>query len=176
MKVVNSMTVDAIAMDTNVFGHLTNYSGINRNRHINKLFRYLIKCQTSLLVDTEKKIGNEYKHHLNKPIFKCKYDKREEAYFLQYFLDPARHKPVFVDETDDLWNAIIAIVHDPNEVDQRLVYIAFCKGKLLISNDNDDIVSQKDALFEKTVGKREKGSDILNSQQAFNAIKSHDCN
>ncbi|MCY4229054.1 MAG: hypothetical protein OXF20_15475 [Gammaproteobacteria bacterium] len=166
--------MDAIAMDTNVFGHLTHYSGINKNQHINKLLKYLIKSQISLLVDKDNKILNEYKHHLNKPTFKRKYDKREESYFLQYFMDPARHKPVFVNETDDLWNAIIAIVDDPNEVDQRLVYVAFCKGKLLLSNDNEDIVSQRSLLFEKTKGKREKGSDIMNSQQAFNTILSND--
>jgi len=171
---VNSMTMDAIAMDTNVFGHLTHYSGINKNRHINELLKYLIKRRTNLLVDKDKKIWNEYKHHLNKPIFKRKYDKREEAYFLQYFLDPARHKSVFVDETDDLWNAIVAVIHDPNEVDERLVYIAFCKGKLLISNDNNDIISQRGLLLERTEGKREQGSDIVSSQQAFNSILAND--
>ena len=89
-------------------------------------------------------------------------------------MDPARHKPVCVNETDDLWNAMIAIIDDLNEVDQRLVYVAFCKGKLLVSNDNDDIISQRGLLFEKTEGKREKGSDIMDSQQAFNTILSID--
>lgn len=159
----------SIAIDTNVFGHLTSKT-LNNDKHINALLRYFINQKTSLLVDKDKKIETEYKHHLNNPELKKRYRKREEGYIMRYFMHPQRRKKVPVSK-DALWNAIHHVIpKEDEEEDRTFVYVAFVTGSIVISNDKKHIVNRRDDLKAATKTMCSYEVDVMTSKTAHNQI------
>ena len=136
----DSCAWDAVAIDTNVFEHLFNDCE-NPDKHINNLLESLQKNNTKLLVDNKSRITKEYhiriSPRLNNP------EKLNESHVLRYWLaNQETQKKIDVDEPSDLMNAIKEVVHEPNSNEDRtFIYVAFCQGKNLISNDHVHIVA-----------------------------------
>ena len=90
-KYMNKFPSDCIAIDTNVFGHLTNKLK-NADKHINDLLIYFMNQKTSLLVDENGNILKEYNRHLNRPEFRERFEGKNEAYILYYWMHPDTRK------------------------------------------------------------------------------------
>ena len=167
---MNGFPSDCIAIDTNVFGHLTNESK-NKDKHINSLLENLIKQKTSLLVDKNGNILKEYQRHLNRPKFRESYEGKDEAYILYYWMYLVTRKKVSV-MNDNLWTAVLKVIpEEQEEVDRIFVYIAFVKGRILISNDDKHIIGRRDELRDVTCNLCPEGGDVMSSKTAINQMR-----
>ena len=167
---MNQLTNDFIAIDTNVFGQLTDKS-INANRHINKLLIVLIKDNVSLLVDKSGEIFSEYKHHL-KPEKLEALQKTNEAQIMLYWMHVARKKEIIVDRSSNLWAHIHRVIPEPTEENDRIfVYVAFEKDRILVSNDFKHIINRRSDLksFYANASRSVK-ADVMCSQKAATRI------
>ncbi len=168
------MTVDFIAVDTNVFGHIHN-KNMNTENHIYKLLKSLVDLKVLLLIDDEGVIRHEYKHHIERKIERLTIDNR---IILRLWMDPQNHECVTVDESSLLWNGICAIVpeeQDKNkeEVDRIFVYVAFVKDRILISNDEKHIINNRDKLKSKAEGMDLLQADVMTSKEAHKKLEKH---
>ncbi len=171
---MNGLTCDYIAIDTNVFLHLTNEK-FNSDRHIHKLLQVPKEGENKihLLVDTNGEIFSEYGRHLLKEEFLQSRQRKNEAQIIKYWLRFAPRKPISVHKTDQLWSAIFSIIPEAKEeVDRIFVYVAFQTGRILISNDRKHIVSRRGQLKScYRNGFCSNGADVMDSQEAYNRIQ-----
>ncbi|MDA8000747.1 MAG: hypothetical protein MPL62_05530 [Alphaproteobacteria bacterium] len=138
---MKGLTNDYIAIDTNVFGHLTDTDGKNADGHINRLLTKLAQKQITLLIDVGGKILAEYNGHLDPKKLKAK-QKLNEAQLIDYWMNHAPKKRVVVDENTPLWEEISRIIWEESEENDRIfVYVAFAKGRILVSNDRKHITN-----------------------------------
>ena len=171
---MNWLAKDCIAIDTNVFSDITNRTK-NTNNHINTLLRTLMDEGAHLLVDSDNVIVNEYNRHLLKEDFLKKYVDSDEVYLLVYWMKEAPYQKIAVND-DELLAAIKKVIHEKNEhTDRILVYIAFIRGKVLISNDKRHITGEQRRadLLNSTTGIRAEGGNVMTSEQAYAVITSN---
>ena len=170
---------DAVAIDTNVFEHLLNPEH-NADKHIGRLLGYLQSNKTSLMVDNRGRITGEYSVHIM-PIIKNAKETGNEVYLLRYWIAKENQLCTTVELQDELMKEIKRVVKEPNELaDQTFVYVAFKRGRGLISNDRKHIVDgpprenkqgrRADRLLRETKRVRPDGAEILTSQEAHARI------
>lgn len=169
---MKGLTKDFIAIDTNVFGHLTS-NRYNADRHIHELLRVSSeeKGKIALLVDTGREILEEYKTHLQPKRLEAK-ERWDEAQILKYWMFHAPTKKIVVDKSGLLWKAILeAIPEQEEETDRIFVYVAFKKGRILISNDRKHIVNRRPKLMVcRKNGYCGSGADVMCSREAYGKI------
>lgn len=159
---MNGLTDDCIAIDANVFGHLTSDVG---RQHIGDMFRRLIKDAILLLVDEGGRIRSE--HQSLFPAYMKKADDiGEEGKLIRYWFASENHKAVPVNEKSELMTAIKTVVPAWKGKDRFYVYVAFKEGRILVTNDGKDIWKKRDELKRKTRKFGTKDADILTSRQA----------
>lgn len=84
---------------------------------------------------------------------------------------PVHHKCMEADTSDDLWVSILTIVQgEKEEVDRKLVYVAFHNGRTLISNDKRHIINGRDGLLQSARSMLPQGGDIMTSKEAHEAM------
>ena len=167
-----------VAIDTNVFVHLKNPEQ-NPDRHIHHLLGVLAEQEVKLLVDAGGFINHEYEEHVITMMRGSSVD-AGEVYLLQYFMDVNLQRKVAADRRDRLMAAIREVIFEPSKnPDRTFVYVAFHEGKVLISNDWEDIVfgpsnerrPRRDRLLRETRRRRPDGAEILTSQEAHATIQ-----
>ena len=167
-----------VAIDTNVFQHLLNPQD-NVNSHINRLLEYLIRQRTTLVVDEDGLIADEYKQQFERRLGESN-DTRNEIQILRYWVLLAQRHRVPVNDDDELMTRICDIIVEVSEnVDRVFVYVAFQQGTTLVSNDLRHIVRgaadesepRRERLLSSTEGLRPHGADILTSQESHAAIQ-----
>ena len=174
----NKLTSDCIAVDTNVFKNLLNPK-YNKNNHIRKIFECFIKDKISLLVDSTNKITTEYSKSLSTYIKKATHD--DNRIVLYNFYNSRKIK-VPVDLSDDLMDCITQTVPKDKGTDRFFVYVAFKKGKILITNNTQDMIlgkHKKDRTDEKRrmllkccqINKKYKGANILTSKEVSHKLQ-----
>ena len=166
---MNQLTKDLIAIDANVFERLFNPSK-NRAGHITILLTRLKDDQIHLLVDDKDKIVNEYYNRL-KPHMKGEDEKR--ILLTHYWLLPGNRKVVCVNTNDKLMVAIKGIIpvkRGKPITDRFYVYVAFKKGRILVTNDRKDIFDNREELKRKTKKFCPRDGDIMTSQQAHDRL------
>ena len=170
---------ESVAIDTNVFEHLRNPQE-NPDQHIDGLLECLIRWQTELLVDDRNRITGEYNDRITQHL-KDSDEIDNAATLLRYWFIYATHRQVELKLNDALMGSIKTVIHEPsNRTDTIFVYVAFKEGRILISNDKDDIVfgpsseggrsSRRTRLLNATKRRRPNGSDILTSTEASSHI------
>ena len=166
---------DAAAVDTNVFSHLLNPQN-NPDGHINDLLAHLFEQQVALLVDDGGRITGEYERSIT-PLIQRLDEARNERQILRYWMAFAPSRKVEVSERDDLMAGIEQVISGDAAVDRIFVYVAFKEGKVLISNDERDIVfgsdrgrgyvPRRERLLQNTQDCRPPGADILTAREAY---------
>ena len=170
----------SVAIDTNVFEHLTNPQE-NPEQHIDGLLEYLISWRTELLVDGRNRINGEYNNRIVQKL-KNSYETDNAASILKYWFIYATHRKIELKLNDRLMESIKRIIHEhTNRVDTIFVYVAFKEGKILISNDINDIVDgppserghspRRTRLQNATKKHRPNGAGILTSIEANDLVK-----
>ena len=166
---------DCVAIDTNVFLHLL-YCDRNPDQHINRLLAYLQLQDIRLISDNKGRIAGEYLHQIGPRISQSD-DMRNEIQLLRYWILYAKRLETPLDLSDQLMITIRQTIVEPTEhVDRIFVYVAFKKGKILISNDKMNIVvgppkeqgrfARRHRLLRDTKKLCPNGADILTSQEA----------
>lgn len=154
-----------IAVDTNIFEHLLN-PGVNHDAHIDKLLGKLIQLQYLLLVDSTRKIGNEYQQ-LIVPIIKNMDETRPQLPLLRHWMLPEIREVVTLVSHDALMQHIKAVVHEPAEhADRAFIYVVCKQNSTLVTNDSIHILGRRDQLLKKTRRERGKDTDIQCSVDA----------
>lgn len=158
-----------IAIDTNVFEHLLNNKDDNcpnSDAHIDKLLGALIQSQYRLLVDSTKKIANEYVQLLI-PIIKNMDETKPQKPLLLYWMETGNRQQVELDSQDTLMQRIKQVIHEQGEsVDRAFVYVA-CRGNAtLVTNDAVHISDRRSELLRNTKKFRGKVTDIQSSKNA----------
>jgi len=178
VMIMNNLTKDYITIDTNVFVHLFSEQE-NEDNHIDKLLRKLIEFEQDekimLLVDCKGRITREYYSQLQK-----KLDNEDNtsgrATLLEHWIGSENHHLVAVDFNDGLMGKINKIVPTPpkgkRNTDRILVYVAFKKYRILITNDRKDIIDCGNLIDERRKKLRrirgsKSGADILTSKEAY---------
>ncbi|MDE0119053.1 MAG: hypothetical protein OXM55_03485 [Bdellovibrionales bacterium] len=179
---MNNLVSDWIAVDTNVIQHLMDPEK-NTCCHIHKLLERFIKDEISLLVDDKQKITSQYSVKLQE-YFKNKQERKEFKLlksFFEYCL-VNRKEEVPVNLSDNLMTAINKIVPEHKGADRFFVYVAFKKSRVLVTNDQKDIIDEgnkrgerRKKLLKSTKkyrpsDKQGKKSDILTSKEAYNKL------
>ena len=173
------ISVDSIAIDTNVFLHLLNPDE-NPDQHIDKLLLTLLEFKTDLLVDDRNRITGEYSHQIGQRI-RSSFETGNAIYLLRYWLESAKHRQVELNIGDSLMRTIRGVILEHSEaVDRIFVYVAFKSGRVLISNDENHIVfgppserhpnDRRTRLLNATRRHRPNGADILTSREASDEI------
>ena len=174
---MNNLTKDFIAIDTNIFEHLlTKEDQENKNNHIDQLLKQLLIIdKIKLLVDSKKRITNEYYNRLTKRVKQINDDSKKRR-LLRYWVKLENRKCVTVSR-DALIKKIKKIIPlgDGPVTDCYFVYVAFKEGRILITNDESDMVNKGNIIGERRdelldISKnsgRKKGSDILTSWDAY---------
>lgn len=177
---MNKLTNDTIALDTNVLEHLLDKNKDRRN-HIRKLLGCLWADSVRLLVDDNGKILDEYvrrlKHRLKKAIERKDREICRELVALRWIDTPRRQEKVHVEKQSELWRLVDK--HSPIQrprTDRYFIYVAFAKGRVLVTNDNGIHAKKKDLMrgpaararreIQKNNGVAEDKSDILSSLSA----------
>ncbi len=138
-----------IAIDTNVFVHLTNPKE-NPDSHIDQMLSHLAKNQPRLCVDSTKKIGNEYEEKLA-PRIRDTNETGIAIFLLRYWMNPDLREVVDTDPLDHLMHRISQAIPEHDEhADRAFVYVS-CKGNCpLVSNDRVHIIGRRSKLWKKT--------------------------
>lgn len=182
---MNNLTSDFIAIDTNVFEHVLDRR-VNDDDPIDKLLTVLSDDNVSLLVDCGGRIEGQYARRL-KPKFKKSWDEGYARYVFKLCFGHSSNprKRVNVDLRDDLMTIIKKILKKSETIDKIMVYVAFKEGRVLITNDKNDIVEgpskergRRCARLKKAAKKvrrkfrarADDKSDILTSQQAYGKL------
>ena len=175
---MTALSIDSVAIDTNVFLHLLDRD-INCDKHVNELLGHLYISKTALIVDNGDRIAGEYGNFID-PILRNKNVELDELYSLRYWSRVAPRKKVIVKMGDELMRSIKRVVREPSEsLDRILVYVALRSGKSLITNDRFHILcgpqhengrSRRDRLLRQTKRTRSSGSCILSSREAHATI------
>lgn len=155
-----------IAIDTNIFQHLLN-PDMNSNSHIDKLLGCLIQSQYQLLVDSTKKIANEYRQIII-PIIRNIDETKPQLPLLRFWMNPDIRHQVDLDQLDKLMQQIIKVIHEINEhADRAFVYIVCAADSLLVTNDRVHILGRRKELLRRTKKSRGPNTDIQSSLDAF---------
>ena len=122
-------------------------------------------------MDNEGKISNEYSHHLLRGNFLKRNDINAEQHSIRYWMDFARRETVTICN-DLLLNAIIKIIpEEKEETDRILVYVAFKKNRVLISNDVKHIINRREELCGECRDASDiSNSELLTSKEAYNRV------
>jgi hypothetical protein len=158
-----------IAIDTNVFIHLTNPHN-NPDSHIDQLLMHLTKTQPRLAVDSTKKIGNEYEEKLGARI-RDQSDTGLAIQILRFWMNPDLRDTINVDSQDQLMGRLYQVIPEVDEhADRAFVYVS-CQGNCcLISNDDGHIYSRKGEIKSKTRKLRGDDWQILSSKDAVTVL------
>ena len=154
-----------IAIDTNIFLHLFNPAE-NTDSHIDKLLGVLITSHYQLLVDSTRKIGNEYQQKIV-PIIRNLDETKPQLPLLRFWMNMDIRHEVELDGTDALMVKIKSVMHEPDEhADRAFVYVACKEGAVLVSNDFFHIRDRRDEILKKTRKERASDADIQSSREA----------
>ena len=154
-----------IAIDACVFVHLLNPQN-NKDSHIDRLLRQLIKDSFMLLMDSTGRIGKDYEAQV-KPMIKSTSDTGGQLYLLRYWMQNERRVTVQLDQTDRLMAAIRNIIFEVAEhADRAFVYVACRRNATLVTNDAAHILDRRSALLKKTKRWQGNSTDILSSINA----------
>jgi hypothetical protein len=158
-----------IAIDTNIFEHLLN-PAINYDSHIDRLLGDLIRLQYQLLVDSTRKIGNEYQQMIV-PIIQSRDDMGQQLQLLRHWMNPDVRFQVDLIQTDNLMQQIRRIIRERNEhADRAFVYVV-CRGdSILVTNDHTHILGRRVKLLRRTRRERGQNTDIQSSNDAFSNL------
>ncbi len=170
---------ECVAIDTNVFEHLLNPQ-VNTESHISGLLQDLQRQEIALILDDKKRVSGEYENRITPAIRNADVMRAELPILRYWFLDAPRLE-VPLDLRDQLMQTIKAVINESSEsVDRILVYVAFKKGKTLITNDETHIVMgppteqaqapRRARLLRRTKKIRAAGSCILTSKEAYTEI------
>ena len=156
-----------IAIDTNIFVHLTNPAD-NPDSHIDQLLNHLAKSDPILCVDSTNKISAEYDEKLG-PRIQTQNERNLAIYIIRFWILFARRESIPLNATSQLMNRIRQVIPEPAEhVDRALVYVS-CEGNCpLITNDKLHIVDRRSELKKRTRKLRGQDSRILLSVEAIN--------
>ena len=158
-----------IAIDTNIFEHLLN-PDMNLGSHIDKLLGHLIRAQYQLLVDSTRKIGNEYLQKIV-PIIKNMDETRPQLPLLKFWMDTDIRHQVELNSTDILMQQIRGIIRERDEhADRAFVYVVCRKDSILVTNDHTHILGRRNDLLRRTRKERGKNTDIQCSNDAYNNL------
>lgn len=159
--------MSCIAIDTNVFEHLLN-SAENNDSHIDSLLGKLIRLKYRLLVDSTKKIGNEYKQMIV-PMLRNMDETRQQLPLLRYWMSPDIRHEVTLDQIDNLMQKIRVVIFEPAEhADRAFVYVVCRENSTLITNDRRHILSRRSELLKRTKRLRGRNTKIQSSSDAAN--------
>jgi hypothetical protein len=155
-----------IAIDTNIFIHLLN-PAVNHNSHIDKLLVHLLQLECQLLVDSTKKIGNEYIKMII-PIIKNMDETKPQLPILRLWMDINIRYQVMLDPLDNLMKHIKSVIDEKDEhADRAFVYVVCAADSLLVTNDRVHILDRREALLKSTAKSRGRNTDIQSSLDAF---------
>jgi hypothetical protein len=155
-----------IAIDTNIFEHLLN-PVMNLGSHIDQLLGHLIREQYQLLVDSTRKIGNEYLQKIV-PILKNMDETRPQLPLIKFWMDTDIRHLVELNQTDNLMQQIRRVIHEIDEhADRAFVYVVCKKDSILVTNDRAHILGRRNDLLKRTKKERGKNTDIQCSNDAF---------
>jgi hypothetical protein len=138
-----------IAIDTNVFVHLTNPQE-NPDSHIDQILSHLAKDNPRLCVDSSNKIPNEYLEKLG-PRIGSQDEQGIAIFLLRFWIAQVPREVIETDSQDHLMNRIYRVIPERDEhADRAFVYVS-CKGDCpLISNDKTHIIGRRPALWKQT--------------------------
>jgi hypothetical protein len=154
-----------IAIDTNIFEHLLN-PDVNSDLHIDKLLGYLSMERYKLLVDSTRKIGNEYQRMII-PIILNTDDTGQKLQLLRYWMIHAVRYHVELIQSDTLMQHIRRIICEIAEhTDRAFVYVVCKMDSMLVTNDHTHIVGRRSELLKKTKRERGPNTDIKRSNDA----------
>ena len=153
-----------LAIDTNIFQHLLNPQ-MNTNLHIDKVLGYLARSKCMLLVDSTKKIANEYEA-LVIPIIRNADDTRVQIYLLRYWMNSEIRHEEPLDRQDQLMQQIKRVIYENEHADRAFVYVSCKRDCYLITNDNVHILNRRRELLEGTRRHRGTNTDFIDSHQA----------
>jgi len=158
-----------IAIDTNVFIHLTNPQE-NPDSHIDQLLSHLAKTQHRLCVDSTGKIENEYDEKLG-PRIRNLSETGIAIFLLRFWMNPDLRDKIDTDPLDLLMRRIRQAIHEAEEhADRAFVYVS-CKGDCrLVSNDHIHIIGRRSELRSKTRQLRGGSTCFQTSREAVQAI------
>ena len=171
---------DCVAIDTNVFVHLLNPEE-NVESHINELLQYLQREGVALIIDDGERILGEYYQNI-RAVMSCSDDAGIEIYLLRYWTLLSPKLRTSLDMGDGLMRTIKEVISEPSKsVDRIFVYVAFKKGRVLITNDERDIVCgptresgqspRRNRLLRGTRSHRSDGAAILTSEEAYDKVR-----
>ena len=172
----SSLFNDLVAIDTNVFVHLLDTKGSNKDEHISELLRYLQSQKVGLVIDDKQRIAGEYSQQISPAILSAD-DTGNEAYILRYWILDAPREVVTLTMNDRLMAEIRKVIFELSEnVDRILVYVALSSGRILVTNDETHIIlgptieqrkgPRCSRLLRSTRRLRPAGADILTSREA----------
>jgi hypothetical protein len=155
-----------VAIDTNIFVHLTNPHE-NPDSHIDQLLSHLSKSDPTLCVDSTNKITNEYQEKLG-PRIRDQDEKGFAIYLIRFWINLVQRETVQLDPACLLMHRIKQVIHERDEhADRAFVYVS-CEGNCpLITNDKTHIVDRRKELKSKTRKLRGEDSRILLSLEAI---------
>ena len=167
---MTGLTKDFIAIDVNIFEQLLNRNSPH-NHHITVIIRYLIEKRIRLLVDSSKKINSEYYKRLGRFIQKNS-ERRKDRILLIRILHPKNLEQVDVNIRGKLMVKITKLIPVTKKADRFYVYVAFKRGRVLVTNDEKDIGNKRQKLLRETKKCRaQEDEDILNSQEAYDKLE-----
>lgn len=165
---MNNLTTDSIAIDANVFMHLMDARV--KDEHIRVLLRRLSSDKIMLLIDDKRKIVSEYNERIL-PRFKKMDEGHADRILLSYWFLPDNRKTVPINMIGELMKAITSIIPARKGQDRFYAYVAVHEGRVLVTNDKEDILSKRKELLKIKVHPRlPKGAEILSSQQAHDGL------
>ncbi|MEI7733096.1 MAG: hypothetical protein WCO56_26225 [Verrucomicrobiota bacterium] len=158
-----------IAIDTNVFLHLTNPQE-NPDSHIEQLLIHLAKLNYKLCIDSTKKISNEYEEKLV-PMIRNANEIGFVSYLLKLWLNTDIRIEVELDADDQLMRKIREVIREIDEhADRAFVYVA-CRGDCyLITNDVIHIIGRRRDLRSETRRLRGQTTDFIKSSTAVQLL------
>ncbi len=183
---MNNLTNDFIAIDTNVFEHLLN-PDFNTDDHIDELLTTLFRDKILLIVDSDGRIEAQYEDRIA-PKFRNAAEKGNNLSVLKswFVIGIDARKRVDVNLSDELMGEIDKIIRRSERIDKIFVYVAFKNGRILTTNDENDIVTgypkegnaRRERLKNSTKRHRRRlqnnsgndKSDILTSKEAHEKL------
>jgi len=157
--------MSSIAIDTNVFEHMLNPAE-NHDAHIDRLLAVLIQLRYRLLVDSTRKIGNEYQQMIL-PIVRNMDETRPHLPLLRYWMSPEIRHEVTLDQMDSLMQSIRSVIFERSEnADRAFVYVVCREDSTLITNDQMHILSRRGILLKRTKRFRGRNAEIQSSRDA----------
>ena len=180
---MKGLTDDHIAIDTNVFRHLRSPEW-NVDDHITGLLTAGMRDQVRLLMDSAGIILDEYQRLLvgedGKPSFEVR-DSEDPVHIALILYWMTQAEQVMVDVAEDpvsrLVDVALPLLPEGSKrywnvvVDRVFVYVAFEKDRVLVTNDDTDILSKRDVLRARARGVGQNKADVLTSAEAWARVQ-----